>query len=417
MTALTYTLLFFSLYFEVFLLVSFLERKFYKHAGARSFYGTADMPSVAIVVPSYNEERTIESTLKSLAVLDYPKGKLEILVVDDGSTDGTGKVACAFAAQAGAAVGQMPTHRLTILHKENGGKHTAMNLALQHTNAELIGCLDADSVVAPDALLNVVHVFRDERVSAVTPGIHVREPSTLLQHMQNVEYRISIFSRFMLATLGSVFITPGPFSVFRSSVVRELGGWRYGHSTEDMEMALRMQLAGHLIANAPRAIVHTATPANLRGLFRQRVRWTYGWLRNALDYRSIIGNRKFGTLGLIVLPAALISILTIVFFFVRVLVYAVNDIAHGLNRIAVTGAVPPPHFDPFYIDTSAMWLIVWVSVLLIIVFVTVGSFIGTGSRRPPIGTPLFILFYGFLVPLWVSVALVRATFNTGVRWK
>ncbi|MDP2648671.1 MAG: hypothetical protein Q8P19_02105, partial [bacterium] len=79
--------------------------------------------------------------------------------------------------------------------------------------------------------------------------------------------------------------------------------------------------------------------------------------------------------------------------------------------------VPPPHFDPFYIDTSAMWLIVWVSVLLIIVFVTVGSFIGTGSRRPPIGTPLFILFYGFLVPLWVSVALVRATFNTGVRWK
>ncbi|MDP2648420.1 MAG: glycosyltransferase family 2 protein, partial [bacterium] len=327
MTALTYTLLFFSLYFEVFLLVSFLERKFYKHAGARSFYGTADMPSVAIVVPSYNEERTIESTLKSLAVLDYPKGKLEILVVDDGSTDGTGKVACAFAAQAGAAVGQMPTHRLTILHKENGGKHTAMNLALQHTNAELIGCLDADSVVAPDALLNVVHVFRDERVSAVTPGIHVREPSTLLQHMQNVEYRISIFSRFMLATLGSVFITPGPFSVFRSSVVRELGGWRYGHSTEDMEMALRMQLAGHLIANAPKAIVHTATPAHLRGLFRQRVRWTYGWLRNTLDYRSIIGNRKFGTLGLIVLPAALISILTIVFFFVRVLVYAVNDIA------------------------------------------------------------------------------------------
>ncbi|MCR4325582.1 MAG: glycosyltransferase family 2 protein, partial [Patescibacteria group bacterium] len=320
-------------------------------------------------------------------------------------------------AAASAASGQMPTPRLTILRKENGGKHTAMNLALEHTSAELIGCLDADSSVAPDALLNVVHVFRDGRVGAVTPGIHVREPSTFLQHMQNVEYRISIFSRFMLATLGSVFITPGPFSVFRSSVVRELGGWRYGHSTEDMEMALRMQFAGHLIANAPRAIVHTATPANLRGLFRQRVRWTYGWLRNALDYRSMIGNRKFGTLGLIVLPAALISVMTIVFFFVRVLVYAANDIAHGLTRIAVTGAVPHPYFDPFYIDTSAMWFIVWVSVMLIVVFITTGSFIGTGSRKPPMGTPLFILLYGFLVPVWVSVALVRATFKTGVRWR
>ncbi|MCR4325816.1 MAG: glycosyltransferase, partial [Patescibacteria group bacterium] len=98
MTILTYTLLFVSLYFEVFLLVSFLERKFYKHAGARAFYGADALPSVAIVVPCFNEERTIESTLKSLAALDYPKEKLEIIVVDDGSTDRTHAIAQEFAA-------------------------------------------------------------------------------------------------------------------------------------------------------------------------------------------------------------------------------------------------------------------------------------------------------------------------------
>ena len=403
----TYGLLFISLYFEVFLLVAFLEWRLARRArGATSpLCALRHEPLVTIVVPCFNEERTLKGTLESLLTLDYPKDKLDIIVVDDGSTDSTHDIACSLGAP------------VRIFRQKNGGKHTAMNHALKHSTAELIGCLDADSVVAPDGLRSIVPLFKDPRIAAVTPGIHVRNPRTILQHMQHVEYRLSLFSRFMLAALGSAFITPGPFSVFRASVVRELGGWRHGHSTEDMEMALRIQQAGHLIGNAPKAVVHTGTPAHLRGLFRQRVRWTYGWLRNAFDYRSMIGNKRYGNLSIIILPSALISVATAIYFFAIVLWNTAQSASHEITRFLVTGMLPHPSFDLFYFNTSALWFLVCFSVALVLVLISAGSLIGTSSRRLPIGTPLFVLFYCFLAPLWLSVAAFRATFRTGVRWK
>ncbi len=405
-----YVLLFASLYFEVFLLVSFLERRFRKQPASVTHSPRDDskLPTVAIVVPCYNEEKTLGATMQSLLALEYPKEKLEILVVDDGSTDGTRAVLAPYASHAS----------VRIFHKENGGKHTAMNYGLQNTSAELIGCLDADSVVAPDALLKIAPIFANERIAAVTPGIHVREPQTTLQHMQHVEYRLSIFNRFMMAALGSVFITPGPFSFFRAHVIRELGGWRYAHSTEDMEMALRIQNAGHLIANAPKAIVHTATPRTLAHLFRQRVRWTYGWLRNAIDYWHIIGNYRFGNLGIIILPFAIMTIFTGIYFFARVAYFLGIAAFHKYEQIYYGGfQAQSVSFDLFYVNTSALLILVWVSIALILTLITIGSFIGTGKRTPPASTPLFLLFYSFLAPLWLSVAVVRAIFNTGVRWR
>lgn len=402
--SITYALLFVSLYFEVFLLVAFLERRFRTVVAKHRV--TGDFPTVAIVVPCYNEEKTVAMTIRSLLSLDYPRDKLEILVIDDGSNDGTLSVVQKFAAEP----------QVRIFQKENGGKHTAMNMALENTNAELIGCLDADSIASSDALLQIAPVFDDKEISAVTPGIHVKAPQTMLQHMQHVEYRLSIFNRFMLAALGAVFITPGPFSIFRTSVVRELGGWRYGHSTEDMEMALRLQSKGHLIANAPKAVIHTGTPRTLRELFRQRVRWNYGWLRNGMDYRHMFGNPAYGNLGIIILPAAIISIFTGIYFFVRITSSAIEAAYHSILRIQVAG-LSQPSFDAFYINTSMSLFLVYVSVGLILVLICAGSFIGTGSRRPPIATPLFLLFYSFLAPLWLGAAVVRALFRTGVRWR
>lgn len=399
-----FTLLFLSLYFEVFLLVSFLERRF---TGIRAS-GLSTLPSVAVVVPCFNEESALAASLESLLALDYPSDKLSIIVVDDGSTDSTLSIARSFVADP----------RVSVFQKENGGKHSAMNLGLAHTDAELIGCLDADSVVASDALMKIAPLFADGRIAAVTPGIHVKTPETMLQHMQHVEYRLSIFNRFILAALGAVFITPGPFSFFRTSVIRELGGWRYAHSTEDMEMALRIQEAGHMIGNAPNAVVHTATPRNLQGLFRQRVRWTYGWLRNAVDYKHMFGNIRYGNLGIIILPFAIISIFTGIYFFARIMYYLVFAAYKKYLEIHYAGF----HFNPgapdlFYFNTSAVWMLVWVSVALILALISIGSFIGTGSRRPPASTPLFVIFYSFLVPLWLGVAVFRAFFKTGVRWR
>lgn len=401
----TYVLLFIALYFEVFLLVSFLEKR--KGRPARAGVQESALPKVAIVVPCYNEERGVAETLGSLLALDYPREKLEIFAVDDGSTDGTWQALQAFRGDS----------RVRLFQKENGGKHTAMNYALAKTQAELIGCLDADSEVSPHALKRIVGVFENANVAAVTPGIHVRKPGNLLQHLQNVEYRLSIFNRFMLAALGSAFITPGPFSIFRTRIVRELGGWRHGHSTEDMEMALRIQAEGHLIANAPGASVHTGTPSTLHHLFRQRVRWTYGFLRNAFDYRHMVGNRAYGNLGLIVLPLALVSIVSGIYFFARIVWYSLQSVEALIRETFFSGILPHVSFELFYVNTSVTWFLIFVAIALILVLISTGSYIGTGSRRPPAGTPLFLLLYGFLAPVWLSVAVIRAVFNTGVKWR
>lgn len=400
-----YTLLFISLYFEVFLLIAFLEMRL---GGIRMrLAAPAVLPTVTIIVPCYNEERGIEETIHSLLALDYPKDKFEVLVVDDGSTDKTLELARA-----------LEGPQVRVLTKENGGKHSAMNLGLSTITTDLVGCLDADSVVNTDALMKIVPAFSDERVGAVTPGIHVREPKSLLQHLQLVEYRISIFNRFMLSSLGAAFITPGPFSILRTSVVKELGGWRHAHSTEDMEMALRFQEAGHLIANAPQAIVYTSVPNSIRHLLRQRIRWTYGFLRNLSDYRHMLWNSKYGNLGLLVLPTALISIGTALYFALRMTFYGISSIHHELVKVKFAGISEPRFvFDSFFINTSTVLFLVYASILCVIAFIWIGSYLGTGRRTPPAATPFFLLFYGFLAPFWLGAALFRASFRTGVRWK
>lgn len=402
-----YVLLFISLYFEVFLLVSFLEHRTKKVLRPQRSKTDAVFPRVAIVIPCFNEELTIAHTIESVLALQYPSGMLEAIIVDDGSTDGTLRIAKQFEGRKG----------VRIFQKENGGKHTALNMALAETKADLIGCLDADSTVEPDALMRIVRVFENEHIAAVTPGIHVKKPETILQHIQDAEYSLSVFNRFILSALGSAFITPGPFSIFRTKTVRDLGGWRHGHSTEDMEMALRMQMHGHLIANAPAATVHTSTPRTLPELFRQRVRWTYGFLRNALDYRFMFGNRRYGNLGLVILPIALFSIGAGIYFFARIVWYWSSRIHDAIVHMQITGMLPHPSLELFYVNTSVLWFLVYVAVALMLVLISTGSWISTGKRVPPAGTPLFILLYSFLTPIWLGTAIFRAFFNTGVEWR
>ncbi len=403
----TYICLFISLYFEVFMLLAFLERRAPKTAASVALAEQGELPSVAIVVPCFNEGKTVASTITSLLKIDYPQDKFEILVVDDGSRDDTLAVARGFESNP----------QVRVFHKENGGKHTAMNYALKHTQADLIGCLDADSIVSPSALKEIAQVFVNPNVSAVTPGILIKKPETILQYMQDAEYRLSVFNRFTLAALGSAFITPGPFSIFRTAVVRETGGWRHGHSTEDMEMALRMQEAGYIIGNAPGATVHTGTPRTLPALFRQRVRWTYGFLRNAADYKHMFANGNYGNLSIIILPTALASIGIAIYFFARILFYSVIQLMHTITRVEILGISFHPSFNMFYVNTSAMWFLIVVAVGLVVGLISVGTYIGSGKRMPPVGTPLFVMFYSLLVPLWLSAAVVRAVFKTGVRWR
>ena len=191
-----YCSLFVSLFFEVFLLITYLEVKGeIEREDKLVSRKTGYFPTVTIVVPCFNEEKTVRNTVESLLALDYPKDRLSLILVNDGSKDGTL-----------VALRQFASHpRIMVLDKENGGKHTAVNLALENVKSELVGCLDADSFVAAEALKKIVPYFDDEKVMAVTPSIKVHEPKNILQYIQKTEYSWSIFLRRMLSSMGALY--------------------------------------------------------------------------------------------------------------------------------------------------------------------------------------------------------------------
>ena len=406
-----YPFLFVAIFFESFVLVNFLSKP---ARAARKRQPVLDYPSVAVIVPCYNEERTIAATCESLLALEYPADRLEILLVDDGSTDRTPEVMARFADHP----------QVQVIRKENGGKHTALNAGLAATCAALVGCLDADSFVEPDALREIVACFERPEVGAATAAMTVHDPRNILEHMQNAEYTFGVTLRHAIAAVNGLYVTPGPFSFYRKSVIDELGGFREGHQTEDMEMALRIQRAGHAIDNAPRARVYTKAPRTLPKLIKQRTRWTSGFLRNVLhEYRDLVANRAYGALGVIVLPVALVAIGSGILLFLVFLYMLVKGIVTAVSvrlGVPLAYALLPhaaPSFDWFYLPSSLYIALGVASILISITMIVIGKSISRTRGSLSFGILSYLLLYGFVVPLWLIRSATDVALGTQRRWK
>lgn len=406
---LAYPFLFIAIFFESFVLVTLLSGPA-RAARARA-PGTLT-PSVAVVVPCWNEASTVAATCNSLLALHYPKEKLEIILVDDGSTDTTPEVMARFA--------QHPQVR--IIRKENGGKHTALNAGIALTRADLVGCLDADSFVEPDALREIVSCFADPGVVAVTAAMSVHKPGNILQHMQNAEYSFGITLRHTFASLNGLYVTPGPFSFYRRDIIEKLGGFRYGHQTEDMEMALRIQHAGYGIENAPRARVYTQAPATIRGLIKQRTRWISGFLRNILgEYRGLIGRRRHGALGMLVLPTALLAIVSgIMLFLLTLFFFARNTLAALSIRAGIPlsyAFLPHGSFDWFYLPVSFYVLLAVIVLMTSVTLIAIGKRISKTPGNIALGLVSYVFLYGLIVPFWLIRATSDVAFGRRRDWR
>lgn len=394
---LAYPFLFIAIFFESFVLVTLLSKP---ARAARARRPGTMTPSVAVIVPCWNEANTVAATCESLLALEYPKDRLEVILVDDGSTDATPAVMARFA--------EHPQVR--IIQKENGGKHTALNAGISATQAEFVGCLDADSFAEPDALREIITCFTDPNTAAVTAAMSVYKPKNILQHMQSAEYLFGITIRHAFAPVNGLYVTPGPFTFYRRTVVNELGGFRYGHHTEDMEMALRLQQAGYTIENTPHARVFTKTPHTINGLMKQRVRWTSGFLRNIFgEYRGLIANRDYGTLGMLVLPTAIISVGGGILLFALMVFQSAQNV---LAAIQVRAGIPlsyifTPHgaFDLFYFPTNFYAFLGIATLLVSLALVIIGKRISKTPGNILYGLLSYTVLYGFIVPFW----LIRAT--------
>lgn len=416
--AFLYGSLFLSLFFEVFLLITYFEvREELKRentlvaarcsgASPVSFY-----PSVTVIVPCFNEEKTVTATVNSILALDYPQDKLVITIVDDGSTDGTWQVIQKFAHDP----------RIKLLQKTNeGSKHHAVNAALANVSTDLVGCLDADSFVTPLALKQIIPYFDDPSVMAVTPSIKIHEPKGILQYIQKVEYMWSIFLRRMLSALGALYVTPGPFSIFRTQVFRDLGGYKRAHLTEDMEMAMRMQKNHYKIVNSHNAHVYTVAPKKLKALVKQRVRWTYGFLNNAIDYRELFFNKRYGNMGLFIMPIATLSMGTSLVMVSRLVGEFLSNAWKYVTRLEVAGFSTKfswPSFDWYFFNTGTVSLLVGMALLLTLFIIVLAIRMADGRFRLSRALFYYLFIYAFLTPLWLVQTLWKTALRREVSWR
>ena len=408
--SITYIFLFIALYFEVFLLITYFElkEKERKLVASSQYIVSRKVPSISVIVPVWNEETTVLKTVFSILKLNYPKDKLQVFIVDDGSTDKTWNILQRFARN----------KQVKLLKKENGGKHTALNYALEFVDSELVGCLDADSFVHPEALQRIVAHFEDKEMMAVTPSIILHEPKSFLQLIQKAEYIFGIFLRKVFAYLNSIYITPGPFSIFRRSVFKQIGNYHHAHNTEDMELAMRMQKHGMKIGNASDAFVYTVGPKNLKALYKQRLRWVYGFMKNSIDYRDMFFKPQYGHLGMVILPAAGFSVFSTLYFFGTTILNLINSIIIKIKEVSTVGiSFGNFNFDIFYVNTD---IIVFISLLAILgtLFIIITSRKLAGEKyKLGVDSFLFMALYMMIAPFWMTKAVYNIIFSQKTKWR
>ncbi|WYB39048.1 glycosyltransferase family 2 protein [Streptomyces sp. GD-15H] len=254
---------------------------------------------VSVVVPAYNERLCITHTLRSLAAADHP---LEIIVVDDGSDDGTADIAESLAIES-----------VTVIRRPNGGKPSALNTGILRASHDLIVMLDADTVFAPSTVRRLVQPFADPAVGATAGNAKVGNRRHLLGRWQHIEYVMGFnLDRRMYDLLRCLPTIPGAVGAFRATALRDAGMMSGDTLAEDTDITMALHRAGWEIRYVEDALAWTEAPSSLRELWRQRYRWSYGTMQAAWKHRHAMFERghggHFGRLGLPLL--AVFQILT-----------------------------------------------------------------------------------------------------------
>ena len=232
---------------------------------------------VSVLIPAYNEERVIESTIRQ--VLASRNALIEIIVIDDGSHDATAAVVT-------AAFGDHPAVRLITV--PNGGKAKALNLAVELARGEVLIALDADTMFGLDTIARLARWFADPRIGAVAGNVQVGNRINLVTRWQSIEYiTAQNLERRALAALNAVMVVPGAVGAFRRAAITQTGGYPEQTLAEDQDLTIQIQRDGWRVIYDPAALAWTEAPETFLLLARQRFRWAFGTLQCLWKHRSI----------------------------------------------------------------------------------------------------------------------------------
>jgi peptidoglycan-N-acetylglucosamine deacetylase len=258
-------------------------------------------PSVSVLIAAYNEEKVISETLRSVLSTDYG-GRLEVIVVDDGSKDATASKA-----------EEVSDPRVRVLRQANTGKSGALTRGLAAAAHEIIVFLDADTQFQPDTLRLLVQPLADPGVGAVSGHARVGNLQTWIARFQSLEYICGFnLDRRAYDRVNAITVVPGAISAVRREAIEEVGGFDSATIAEDTDLTLSLHRKGWRVTYAPEAIAWTEAPETIRALARQRFRWAFGTMQCLSKHGDLILNPRFGALGCFSLPSiALFQILLV----------------------------------------------------------------------------------------------------------
>ena len=261
-----------------------IRKEFFEDPGAEFNKG------LSVIIPAYNEEKTIGATIQAVLGNGYPMDKLEIIVVNDGSTDNTADV--------------VKTYKNVVLfNKLNSGKADSVNKAIQKSKHEFVAIIDADSYPIKDSLKEIMKYFADEKVGAVTGACMVKNKNNLLEKCQAMEYVLIAWTRKTLDALHSVFVTPGSLSAYRKKALEDIGGgFDKNIMTEDIEIAWNLLRHKWKTRMATRAKVFTSAPSKVKPWYNQRIRWNVGGFQTLVKHWDALGKKDHNMFGIFVIP-------------------------------------------------------------------------------------------------------------------
>jgi len=346
-------------------------------------------PRVAVLVPAYNEETVIVRTIRSVLNSDYKN--LHIIVIDDGSLDRTAEVAReAYAAEIAAG-------RVQVLTKANGGKAAALNYALERLTEEVYVGIDADTVIAADAISKLIPHFEDPRIGAMAGNAKVGNRVNLWTRWQALEYITSQnFERRALDLFHVVTVVPGAIGAWRTAPVKAAGGYPVNTVAEDADLTMNLLEQGLRVDYEDRALAYTEAPIDAKGLMRQRFRWSFGTLQAIWKHRAAFIRNK--AMGLFALPNILIfqMFLPLVSPFID-LMFVAGICNYFIDR----------HYHPEAASTASLQkLLAYFVTFLLIDFVTSSIAFSLERRHPANKGDGWLLFH-----IWLQRFAYRQVFS------
>jgi peptidoglycan-N-acetylglucosamine deacetylase len=356
----------------------------------RKNYATPEyQPRVAVLIPAYNEEKVIVRTIRSVMMSTYKN--IRIIVIDDGSKDNTFDVARE------AYPSDIASGRLTVMSKPNGGKADALNYALERIDEELYVGIDADGVIAHDAIARLVPHFANPKIGAVAGNAKVGNRVNLWTRWQALEYITSQnFERRALDLFDVVMVVPGAIGAWRTAPVKAGGGYHSNTVAEDADLTMNLLEQGYCVIYEDQALAFTEAPVNADGLIRQRFRWSFGILQAIYKHKGAISKHR--AMGLFALPNILIF---------QIILPLVSPLIDLMFVLGIFHYIIDKHFHPETASADSLYkLLAFFAAFLIVDFAASALAFALERKHPASKGDGWLLFH-----IWIQRFTYRQLFS------